>query len=400
MRVLLYAPPIMDDYAFVMRPIGMDAYRECPPYGMYLLHAVLNARGHDATLADLIAPGTDSIEGTSPADYGLIGIGATSMSWPTALSVVKQIRERAPYVPIVVGGIHPTMFDAYVLASTGVDYVIRGEGEKALVALADALDRDGDVTRVPNLTWRGDGGRIVRNPAGLKMTPDELADCPVPDYSMLPESVYQGLSIESSRGCAFDCSFCSTSYRKSFRGLDPSVFVDRLEQVLEHQSRTIHNFTHIIDDEFSLNTRRAIAIANEIHARGIQPALVYDSRATDLLYDGYVESMKDLTHQFLVGAECGYDEGLKKIGKGTTTDILRRSAAKLAEFGIADRADYSFILGLPLGVRARGEGDRRVRTVAARALRRPPAVAVVLPDPRVAAVGGDARAGRRDRGDV
>jgi radical SAM superfamily enzyme YgiQ (UPF0313 family) len=352
----------MDDYGLVTRSIGMDAFRECPPYGMYLLHAVLNTRGHDATLVDLIAPATDDIGDTAPEEYGLIGIGATSMSWPTALSVIKQIRERDREVPIVLGGIHPTMFDAYVLAGSGADFVIRGEGEKALVALADALERDGDVSRVPNLTWLGDHGRIVRNPAGLKMTSDELVDCPIPDYSLLPEGVYQGLSIESSRGCAFDCSFCSTSYRKSFRGMVPEIFVDRLEQVLEHQSRSIYDFTHIVDDEFSLNVKRAIAIANEIHGRGIQPKLVYDSRATDLLYDGYVETMRDLTHQFLVGAECGYDEGLKKIGKGTTTDILRRSAAKLAEFGIAERADYSFILGLPW------ESAREVRRTAEFAL--------------------------------
>ena len=252
MRVLLFAPPIMDDHGFVKQSIGMDAFRECPPYGMYLLHAVLNARGHDATLVDLIAPGTDSIEGSEPEEYGLVGIGATSMSWPTALNIVMQVRQRAPHVPIVVGGIHPTMFDAYAIMASGVDFVIRGEGEKALLALADALERDRDVSGVPNLTWRSEGGRIVRNPAGLKMTPEELASCPVPDYSKLPEGTYQGLLIESSRGCAFDCSFCSTSDRKSFRGMEPRVFVDRLEQVLEHQSRTIYDFTHIIDDEFSL----------------------------------------------------------------------------------------------------------------------------------------------------
>ncbi len=53
MKVLLVAPPIMDDYALEPVSIAMDAYRECPPYGMYLLHAELMAHGHDPVLAVL-----------------------------------------------------------------------------------------------------------------------------------------------------------------------------------------------------------------------------------------------------------------------------------------------------------------------------------------------------------
>src|SRR5262249_18567114 len=66
----------------------------------------------------------------------------------------------------------------------------------------------------------------------------------------------------------------------------------------------------------------------------------------DLLFDGYVENIAEYTHQFLVGAECGYDEGLKLIGKGTTCDRLEKAAAILSENEISRRADFSFILGL------------------------------------------------------
>lgn len=344
----------MDDYGLGPQSIAMDAIRECPPYGMYLLQAELIASGHETELADLIAPGTDSIANYSLDGVGLVGIGATSMSWPTALRVIRQVKERAPDTPIVVGGIHPTMFDWYVLSTFAVDFVIRGEGELALVALANALEHGHELQTVPNLTWPA-RGRIVRNPAAPKLDRDRLASCALPDYSQLPEGVYQGLSIESSRGCGFDCSFCSTSYRRSFRGLEPARFVDRLEAVLVHQSRTRLPFTHIVDDEFSMNTRRAMAIADEIGKRNLHPALVYDSRATDLLVPGFVEAMVPYTFQFLVGAECGYDEGLERIGKGTTTKILTDAAEILHRYGIADRADYSFILGLPW------ESQREVR---------------------------------------
>jgi radical SAM superfamily enzyme YgiQ (UPF0313 family) len=116
---------------------------------------------------------------------------------------------------------------------------------------------------------------------------------------------------------------------------------------------------HVIDDEFSMNPRRATEIARLIRQRGLKPRLVYDSRATDLLWDGFVENIADFTCQFLVGAECGYDEGLKRIGKGTTCDILEAAASKLAQYGISDRADFSFILGLPW--ESRIEVERTIR---------------------------------------
>jgi hypothetical protein len=104
---------------------------------------------------------------------------------------------------------------------------------------------------------------------------------------------------------------------------------------------------HVIDDEFSMNPRRAIEIAKLIGRRGLKPGLVYDSRATDILFDGFIPSIAEFTTQFLIGAECGYDEGLKRIGKGTTTRILEDAAILLQREGLSGKADFSFVLGLP-----------------------------------------------------
>jgi anaerobic magnesium-protoporphyrin IX monomethyl ester cyclase len=349
MKVLLVAPPIMDDFWGKPQPIAMDAVRECPPYGIYLLQSVLRQAGHEVLVADLIADGSNSLDRylTDLADCGLVGIAATSMSWPTATDVIDQVRRAYPEVPIVLGGIHPTMFDHYLLTAFAVDYIVRGEGEIALVALCEALEKETGVENVPNLSWKANDGSIVRNPAGPKIPKTDLGHYPIPDFSLLPMNVYKGLSIESSRGCAFDCSFCSTSYRRSWRGMPADVFVDRLEQMLPDVERTEYKMIHIIDDEFSMNPRRAIEITDVLRARGLRPSLVYDSRATDILYDGFVPSIVEFTGQFLIGAECGYDEGLKRIGKGTTTQILEDAARLLYRHGLSEHADFSFILGLP-----------------------------------------------------
>lgn len=349
MKVLLVAAAIMDRVDGKVIPVGMDAVRECPAYGMYLLRAVMVKHGHDVTLADLIADASDSMAPYAEAIAGadLVGIGATSMSWPTAVKVIAQVRAVNPKVPIVLGGIHVTMFDEYVLRRFDAQFVVRGEGEAALPALCEVLAGGRALADVPNLTWKAPDGAIVRNPAAALLSRDYLGADALPDYTTLPDQMFQGLAIESARGCSFDCSFCSTAYRRTWRALHPAAFVDRLEHVMAQRARTISGFIHVIDDEFALNPRRAIAICEEIQRRGHQPELVYDARATDLLFDGLVPTVKAVTHSFLVGAECGYDEGLARIGKGTTTAILEQAAATLAAHGMAERADFSFIMGLP-----------------------------------------------------
>lgn len=357
MKVVLVAPPIMDYREGALTPIAMDALRECPPYGIYCLASVLRQAGHEVVVADLIACGSNDFTPFLPELEGcaLLGIGATTLSWPTARDVLNQVRQARPELPVVLGGIHPTMFDRHILGNFPVQYVIRGEGEIALPALCAALEAGGDLALVPNLSWRGEGGRILRNPVAPLIRAASLASYRLPDYGELPDQAYRTLSIESSRGCAYDCSFCSTSYRRSWRAIPAKAFVERLARVMGHLDRAQNPIVHIVDDEFSTNPRRVISITELARSRGLAPQLVYDSRATDLVADGFLENMEEFTHRLLVGAECGYDEGLRRVGKGTSCASLEDAARALHRQGMSERADFSFILGLPWETRSEVE---------------------------------------------
>jgi anaerobic magnesium-protoporphyrin IX monomethyl ester cyclase len=339
----------MDYVGGKIRSIAQDATRNCPPYGLYLLAALLRRDGHDVTVLDLIAAGTRSVlpfqQLLSTAD--LVGVTATSLSWPTALDVVRRVRSLNEHVPIVLGGVHPTMFDVYLLNRFPIQYVVRGEGERALPALCTAIAKHRTPETVPNLSWKTKRGNVVRNRVGPLMSAAEIAASPLPAFDLLPARIYQGLSIESSRGCAFDCSFCSTSYRQTWRAIAPDAFVRRLERLLPFLPKTVCHTVHIVDDEFSTDSKRATAIAQLLTKKGIRVQFVYDVRAKDLLDEDFTRAIAPYTNQFLVGAECGYDEGLEKIGKKTTVAQLENAARVLHEAGIAERANFSFILGLP-----------------------------------------------------
>ena len=367
MKVLLITTPIMDRMEDgKLRPIAQDESKESPPYGIYLLARILQKAGHDGILIDLIVRGSISLNSDSDKshiyDCSLVGIGATSLSWPTAIDVIKQIRDIRRDVPIVLGGIHGTMFDQYLLRNFPINFVIRGEGELALPHLCSVLEDGGDLRNVQNLSWISHDGLVVRNPIGKKISKEELGTFPIPFYDLLPKGIYNSLSIESSRGCAFDCSFCSTPYRHTWRGMPPEQFVDRLELILPHLDKTIFKSICIIDDEFSMHPRRATKIVKLIQQRHLNPLFIYDSRANDLMTEDFVEHIAEYTYQFLVGAECGYDKGLEMVGKGTTCEKLEAAARVLYKYKISERAQFSFILGLPWETRE--EVEKTIRFAA------------------------------------
>jgi len=354
----------MDHINGRLQVVGVDAVRECPPVGVYALATLLEEAGHVVAIADMVQSGTNQLLQltSSPDAFDLIGISATSMAWPTAVDVISQIRRLGCKVPIVCGGIHPSLFDIHILTSFPVDFVIRGEGETPLLRLCEVISGHGSLDSVPSLTWRNKAGELVQNPEKQRFSKQEIGELPLPDYSRLEPGAYKCLAIESSRGCAFDCVFCSTPYRKSWRAISPEVFVDRLETVMQHIDRVRTGCIHIVDDEFALNPRRAMAIADCMHERGLSPQLLYDARAPDVVAPGFLERFAGLTAGMLIGAECGYDEGLLRVGKGITCQSLKDAAAALAKAGIADRVDFSFIMGLPWETLAEVEKTIRFAT--------------------------------------
>ena len=111
--------------------------------------------------------------------------------------------------------------------------------------------------------------------------------------------------------------------------------------------RTTSGCVHIVDDEFSLNPARATRDRSPDSRASADARLLFDSRAPDLLHPAFVPAIAPYTAGLLVGAECGYDEGLEKVGKGSTCKTLEQAARVLAENGLAAKTDFSFILGLP-----------------------------------------------------
>ncbi|HNU70092.1 MAG TPA: cobalamin-dependent protein [Thermodesulfobacteriota bacterium] len=160
-------------------------------------------------------------------------VGISSLFTPYCREVVQcaeAIRKRTA-APILVGGSHASAMAEHMLQHHAIDYVIRGEGERALVEFLQAYARGTPLAQVPNLAYK-QAETIMLNPLA---EPYSLEELPIPDLSdFSPETyTYEGrplCTILTSRGCPFQCSFCSvhTTFGYHYRRRSTASITDEI----------------------------------------------------------------------------------------------------------------------------------------------------------------------------
>jgi radical SAM superfamily enzyme YgiQ (UPF0313 family) len=174
-------------------------------------------------------------------------VGISSLFTPyyrEVLEVAARVKKRLN-VPVVVGGSHASAAPESLLASANVDYVIRGEGEKALVEFLRYLKGQKRIEDVPNLAYKKEH-EFVFNPLVDNFPIDEL---PFPDLSDLSPATYALADkpmtfMITSRSCRHKCSFCSvhTTFGTNYRRRS-------LENVLEEIELRYQRGYRVIDFE-------------------------------------------------------------------------------------------------------------------------------------------------------
>jgi radical SAM superfamily enzyme YgiQ (UPF0313 family) len=198
----------------------------------------------------------------------VVGLSVMTFQRRTALTIAGLVRRMRPAATIVFGGYDPSLApDAY---AADADFLVRGEGELTFRELLRALETGGPVDRIPGLSFRGADGvmrhasdRPVDTLSGEIRLPLRSARA-LRGYTMLGRQVDV---VETSRGCTFDCSFCSII---EMRGRNFHRFP--LERVLAdiadaraHGARTIF----IVDDNITLDAPRFAALCEAIVAAGL-----------------------------------------------------------------------------------------------------------------------------------
>ncbi len=231
-------------------------------------------RHHRVSIADLILVqgqvGTTVERLLRELEPDVVGLSVMTFQRATAMKVAELVRRLRPRAAIVAGGYDPSLApDAYA-ACAPIDFLVRGEGEHTFRALLRVIGAGGDGSTVAGLSYRSGAG-FVHNPgrpvAALKSEALELPNRSarvLRGYTVLGR---QADVVETSRGCTYDCSFCSIIEMRG-RNFHPYPIERVLADIADsraHGARAIF----LVDDNITLDVRRFEALCEAIIESGL-----------------------------------------------------------------------------------------------------------------------------------
>jgi radical SAM superfamily enzyme YgiQ (UPF0313 family) len=257
---------------------------------------------HEVAVADLILV-QRSVRETivrlmEQFDPALVGLSVMTFQRSTAFRVVRLLRALKPRLLIAVGGYDPSLAaDAYMDPDAGVDYIIRGEGEITFRELVRAIEIHADLNGIRGLSYRANG-RWIHNPdREVHSLGDGEIRLPQRSARVLHGYTFLGKQvdvIETSRGCTFDCSFCSIIEMRgrNFKTYSFDRVLDDIREARAHGARAIF----IVDDNITLNVRRFAALCQAIIDAGLND-IEYLVQAMTSAIASHGDSLAPLMHR-------------------------------------------------------------------------------------------------------
>lgn len=310
-----------------------------PRLGAILLATIAKNAGHDTRV---YVEEISDIDWEDIKSADLVGISTITATAPRAYAMADKIKKEGGTV--VMGGPHVTYLPEEAISHS--DFVLTGEAEHTFVELLSFLENKGNIQDVHNLCYKEEG-QIKKTPQG-----DQTIDVDTigyPDFNLVHE-FSKGTTIlnktiipvQISRGCPFDCSFCSVT-RMFGRKMRYRETENILNELLSYNTCDTHIFFY--DDNFAARPERAKELL-----RAMKTARTRFSWSTQLRIDAskdpeLLQLMKETNCiGVYVGIESVDNEGLKQIKKQQTTENVLEGVRHFKNHGITVHG--MFILGL------------------------------------------------------
>jgi magnesium-protoporphyrin IX monomethyl ester (oxidative) cyclase len=202
--------------------------------------------------------------------------------WSSTYEMISAVKSVNKDVRVVLSGLHPSARPKECLGNPNIDFVVIGEPELSMLELVGSMEQGSDdLEKVKGIGFIKDGKTII-NPA--RPCIEDLDSLPFPARHLLPMSKYFEAAKENplrgeiskpwammitSRGCPYDCVFCSIHnvMGKTWRGRSPKNVVDEIEQLVQTYGIQQIDF---YDDNMMLNKKRGEAICDLIVQKGLR----------------------------------------------------------------------------------------------------------------------------------
>jgi magnesium-protoporphyrin IX monomethyl ester (oxidative) cyclase len=325
MRVLFVHPgPLLYSEIFLrLEPLGLERVASAARFA-----------GHDVRVVDLQVCSRAELEAELQFFRPeAVGFGLNYLAnVPEVLELGAQVKRRLPQCFTFAGGHSVSFIAPHVLdqAEGGLDAIVRGDGEVIIPLLLQAA-RDGAAHDLPGVVTHAGEGK------GPPLMLDSIDDCPPARDLMRKRRRYfigeldPCASIEFTRGCPWDCSFCSawTFYGRAYRKASPQAAAAELEAIHEPN-------VFIVDDVAFIRADHGEEIARQVERRRIHKRYYLETRADVLLRNTDVfERWRrlGLTYMFL-GIEALDEHGLELYRKRVNTDTNMKALEQARRLGI------------------------------------------------------------------
>ncbi len=299
---------------------------ELPRLGGILLATIMRDKGFQAS--SVFMRTRDILARRIETD--LAGISTITATAVGAYAIADELRTRG--IPVVFGGPHVSFLPEEALAHA--DFCITGEGETGFPLLVEALNGNRGFEEVPGLVWR-ENGRIRRNPAAAPI--EDLDGLPFPDFSLLTMRPGARLGtmgfgrmtipVQTSRGCPFDCTFCSVTgmFGHRYRYRSTGNIIAEISRYNPKDS-----LIFFYDDNFAANPRRTKELLREMirlrlgfrWSTQVRSDIAKDSELLDLMAEAGCSTL-------FIGFESVDPVALKEMKKNQSVEEIRRAIREI-----------------------------------------------------------------------
>ncbi len=304
-------------------------YNVSPPVGVLYLAAqvrqslaaqvrVVDQRGNDFTPAEVVRQALEFMP-------DVVGMRCLTPDESDLKDLAEGLRAALPRALLVAGGPHASAYAESVMQKMPLDAAVRGEGEISFEMIVQAHAEGGGFAHIPGLLWRGSGGAVMQNPGGAPVVQD-LDTLPMPAYDLLDPKVYwrsknmsllprrKYLSLFTSRGCPYHCSYCHSIFGKRFRTHSPERIVAEITRL--NKQYGVLDFD-ILDDCFNFDKQRVLDFSEQIQKTGLRTKFVFPNAVrTDILTREVVDALADMgTYMSAFALESGSPRIQKMVGK-------------------------------------------------------------------------------------
>lgn len=328
------------------RPLNDRSIFRFPPLGLGYIAAYLKQHNISVDLADCtFLNREEALEKVRSSDPTIVGIYSMFTMKDKAIQMARLLRENCKL--LVAGGPLPTLNSAVFLHD--FDVVVNGEGEETMLELAREVEKGADLSRVRGITFK-EKDKLKSTPS--RKVIQSLDNIPFPARELFDHQAYKNYyakkfgytatSMITSRGCPFNCDFCSRPiFGNELRIRAAANIVDEIETV----QALGYERVWFADDCFTLNRRRLIGICKEIVHRRIRIEWECLSRV-DTIDREMTERMKRAgCVRVFFGMESGNDSVLSLMKKRATTKQAKEAVYTTKKSGV--QVGAFFIVGYP-----------------------------------------------------